>query len=295
MIVSGASTGELERFADICHEYELPYRLGELEENVTVARLAEEGSTEQHAGGNGVIVKAPLAEGVVFSRSAARDLRKGGLFETLPPRERQRARPKTASFFSDSRTCVRAITWSTWIMGSDNSKDCGRWWSKARPANSCCCIMRGTRSCTCRSRASTWCRNISRWAAGATLDRLGTTVWEARKSRVRKSVDDMADQLLALYAERKTATGHAFPADSNWQREFEDAFEFEETADQQRAIEDVKHDMESTIPMDRLLCGDVGYGKTEVAMRAAFKSVDNGTKTSRGACAHDRACFSAPS
>ena len=105
------------------------------------------------------------------------------------------------------------------------------------------------------------------------LDRLGTTVWEARKTRVQKSVSDMAEQLLALYAERKTAPGHAFPPDSNWQREFEDAFEFEETPDQQRAIADVKRDMESTLPMDRLLCGDVGYGKTEVAMRAAFKAV----------------------
>src|SRR6202035_4604876 len=106
-----------------------------------------------------------------------------------------------------------------------------------------------------------------------TLDRLGTTHWESRKTRVRKSVDDMAEQLLALYAERKTASGHAFSADSNWQREFEDAFEFEETPDQQRAIDDVKRDMESSLPMDRLLCGDVGYGKTEVAMRAAFKAL----------------------
>ena len=83
----------------------------------------------------------------------------------------------------------------------------------------------------------------------------------------------MAEKLLELYAERKMAAGHAFPPDSNWQREFEDAFEFEETTDQQQAIDDVKRDMESTLPMDRLLCGDVGYGKTEVAMRAAFKAI----------------------
>src|SRR6202161_405233 len=105
------------------------------------------------------------------------------------------------------------------------------------------------------------------------LDRLGTTVWEARKSRVKKSVSDMADQLLELYAERKLAVGHTFAPDTNFTREFDDAFEFEETADQQRAIEDVKRDMESNLPMDRLLCGDVGYGKTEVAMRAAFKAI----------------------
>jgi transcription-repair coupling factor (superfamily II helicase) len=83
----------------------------------------------------------------------------------------------------------------------------------------------------------------------------------------------MADQLLALYAERKTAPGFAFSPDGNFQREFEDAFEFEETPDQNAAIADIKRDMQGTTPMDRLLCGDVGYGKTEVAMRAAFKAV----------------------
>ncbi|MGB0035358.1 MAG: transcription-repair coupling factor, partial [Candidatus Acidiferrales bacterium] len=111
--------------------------------------------------------------------------------------------------------------------------------------------------------------------AAPALDRLGTTIWESRKSRVRKSVSDMAEKLLALYAERKTSPGHAFPKDTNWQREFEDAFEYEETPDQARAIEDVKRDMESPLPMDRLLCGDVGYGKTEVGMRATFKALED--------------------
>jgi transcription-repair coupling factor (superfamily II helicase) len=105
------------------------------------------------------------------------------------------------------------------------------------------------------------------------LDRLGAQAWEARKSRVRKSVNDMAQQLLKLYAERKSVEGHSFPADTPWQKEFEDAFEFQETTDQDRAIIDVKRDLERAQPMDRLLCGDVGYGKTEVAMRAAFKVV----------------------
>jgi len=105
------------------------------------------------------------------------------------------------------------------------------------------------------------------------LDKLGGTAWNTRKTRARKSVEDMADQLLALYAQRKTAPGFAFSADGNFQREFEDAFEFEETADQNTALTDIKRDMERAAPMDRLLCGDVGYGKTEVAMRAAFKAV----------------------
>ncbi len=87
---------------------------------------------------------------------------------------------------------------------------------------------------------------------------------------------DMADELLKLYAQRKAAEGHAFPADNEFQREFEDAFDFTETDDQISAIADIKRDMESTLPMDRLLVGDVGYGKTEVAMRAAFKAVQDG-------------------
>jgi transcription-repair coupling factor (superfamily II helicase) len=108
------------------------------------------------------------------------------------------------------------------------------------------------------------------------LDRLGGTSWTSRKTRVRKSVEEMADKLLALYAERKTSPGFAFSPDGNFQREFEDTFEFEETPDQVTAIADIKRDMERSTPTDRLLCGDVGYGKTEVAMRAAFKAVADG-------------------
>ena len=112
--------------------------------------------------------------------------------------------------------------------------------------------------------------------ARPTLDRLGGTSWERTKTRIRKSMRDMAGELLKLYAERQLAPGYSFATDSNWQREFEDSFEFELTRDQSDAVEAVKSDMESTRPMDRLLCGDVGYGKTEVAMRAAFKAVMEG-------------------
>jgi transcription-repair coupling factor (superfamily II helicase) len=107
------------------------------------------------------------------------------------------------------------------------------------------------------------------------LSHLGTQAWSKTKSRVKKAMKDMADELLKLYAERKTAVGHAFPPANEWFREFEDAFEFNETEDQATAIKDVIRDMESTQPMDRLLCGDVGYGKTEVAMRAAFKAISD--------------------
>src|SRR6202050_736446 len=107
------------------------------------------------------------------------------------------------------------------------------------------------------------------------LSHLGTQSWSKTKARVRKAMKDMADELLKLYAERKTAVGHAFPPGTEWFREFEDAFEFSETEDQAQAIKDVIRDMESSQPMDRLLCGDVGYGKTEVAMRAAFKAIND--------------------
>lgn len=108
------------------------------------------------------------------------------------------------------------------------------------------------------------------------LNRLGGNQWEKTKAKVKASVQDMADVLLRLYAAREQATGFAFSPDTNWQREFEDAFEYEETPGQLSALEDIKRDMQSPKPMDRLLCGDVGYGKTELAMRAAFKAVQDG-------------------
>jgi transcription-repair coupling factor (superfamily II helicase) len=108
------------------------------------------------------------------------------------------------------------------------------------------------------------------------LDRLGGTSWEKTKTRVKKAMRDMADELLKLYAARKAVKGHAFSPDTHWQEEFEGAFEYDLTPDQHSAITDIKKDMESVEPMDRLLCGDVGYGKTEVAMRAAFKVVMDG-------------------
>lgn len=119
---------------------------------------------------------------------------------------------------------------------------------------------------------------IQKYTGGSrpSLDRLGGTTWERAKTRVKKAMRDMAEELLKLYAARKTIPGHAFGEDSHWQREFEDAFRYELTADQDAAVADIKHDMEASTPMDRLLCGDVGYGKTEVAVRAAFKAVMEG-------------------
>jgi transcription-repair coupling factor (superfamily II helicase) len=108
------------------------------------------------------------------------------------------------------------------------------------------------------------------------LDTLGSKSWENRKGRVKKSVEDIAEKLLALYSKRRQSQGFAFPKDTEWQTMFEAAFPFEETEDQLRCVEEIKADMESPHPMDRLICGDVGYGKTEVAVRACFKAIMGG-------------------
>lgn len=105
------------------------------------------------------------------------------------------------------------------------------------------------------------------------LSRLGSQDWQKAKARVKTSVKDIAKELIALYSARMKAKGYAFSGDNEWQRDFEASFEYEETPDQLRCCEEIKHDMERTAPMDRLLCGDVGFGKTEVALRAAFKCV----------------------
>ncbi len=107
------------------------------------------------------------------------------------------------------------------------------------------------------------------------LSKLGGQDWQKTKARVRAAVKDMAKELIRLYAQRMQAKGHAFSPDTEWQRDFEAHFEFEETEDQLRCIKEIKHDMELSSPMDRLLCGDVGFGKTEVALRAAFKCVSD--------------------
>jgi transcription-repair coupling factor (superfamily II helicase) len=119
-------------------------------------------------------------------------------------------------------------------------------------------------------------RYVGAGGAHPPLSKLGGTRWDTIKARARRAAQELAGELLNLYAERKRREGHAFPIDTDWQREFEDDFPFTETPDQRDAIEFVKADMEAPRPMDRLICGDVGYGKTEVALRAAFKAVQDG-------------------
>jgi transcription-repair coupling factor (superfamily II helicase) len=121
---------------------------------------------------------------------------------------------------------------------------------------------------------------VSRYAAGEgakpALHRLGSPAWQKTRARAKRAIQDMAESLIRSYAARRALEGHAYKPDSVWQREMEASFPYEETVDQLKAIEEVKADMESPRPMDRLICGDVGYGKTEVAIRAAFKAVQDG-------------------
>lgn len=119
---------------------------------------------------------------------------------------------------------------------------------------------------------------VTRYVGGEqpSLDRLGGGDWTKRKNKARKAVREIAAELIKLYAARQATRGHAFGPDTPWQRELEDAFPFHETPDQLTTVDEVKADMERTVPMDRLICGDVGYGKTEIAVRAAFKAVQDG-------------------
>jgi transcription-repair coupling factor (superfamily II helicase) len=269
VFLTAASTGEIERFADICREYEVPYVLGESEE--AAAGFTAEGAHESAAM---VLVRAPFAEGVAFPDAKVTLFGNSDLFDVTPVVERPSRKIRTSGFFSDFADLkpgdfvVHVDHGIGQFEGLRQIESDGRRgeFMLLKYADDARLYVPLERMDLVQS---------YRVLEGAhpPLDKLGGTGWNARKTRARKSVEDMADQLLALYAQRKTAPGLAFSPDGNFQREFEDAFEFEETTDQNSAIADIKKDMESSTPMDRLLCGDVGYGKTEVAMRAAFKAV----------------------
>jgi len=272
VLLAAGNLGELERYVDLCHEYEVPYRLGEIEVSPTSSRLAEDST----AGSVPAIVlcRAPFTDGVVFLDARVTIYGTGDLFETMPAGAASRRRPKTASFFSD----FSELKPGDYVVHVDHG--IGQFEGLHQIENG------GARGEFMRLRYADDARlyvplerldlvQSYRAVEGAkpVLDKLGGNTWTARKARVRKSVEDMADKLLKIYSERKAGEGFAFSPDGEFQREFEDTFEFEETPDQAVAIADVKRDMERPQPMDRLLCGDVGYGKTEVAMRAAFKAV----------------------
>src|SRR5712672_1588836 len=271
IFLTAASTGELERYADICREYEVPYVLGESEN--AASGFTAEGALES---AGLVLLRAPFGEGTTFPDARLTVFGNADLFDVAPSVERPTRKIRTSGFFSD----FAELKPGDFVVHVDHG--IGQ--------------FEGLRQIETDGRRGEFM--LLRYAEEARLyvplermdlvqnyrvvegappplDKLGGTGWTTRKAKVRKSLEDMAEKLLELYAARKTATGFAFSADGNWQREFEDAFEFEETQDQNLAIADIKRDMEKAVPMDRLLCGDVGYGKTEVAMRAAFKVISD--------------------
>jgi len=275
VVVSAASSGEVERIADLCREYEVPYQLGETS---AVSSFIAEGSggDAAAAGATLLLLKAPLVEGVVFPGLRLVLHGNADLFDTLPAPERPRRRPRTATFFSD----FSDLRPGNFVVHVDHGigQFEGLRQIEAAGATGEFMLLRyadDARLYLPLARLDLVQKYRTLGDAHPPLDKLGGVSWTARKTRVRKALADMADKLIRLYAERKTVSGHSFPPDSAWQKEFEDTFEFEETLDQARAIEEVKRDMERALPMDRLLCGDVGYGKTEVAMRAAFKSISD--------------------
>jgi transcription-repair coupling factor (superfamily II helicase) len=270
--LSAASTGELERLADISREYEVPYVLGESED--AAAGFTAESAQESAAL---VLVRAPFAAGIAFPDASLTLYGNSDLFDVTPSVERPSKKIRTSGFFSD----FADLKPGDFVVHVDHG--IGRFEGLRQIESD------GRRGEFMLLRYAEEARlyvplermdlvQSYRVVEGAEppLDKLGGTGWTTRKAKVRKSLEDMADQLLALYASRKAAKGFTFSPDGHWQREFEDAFEFEETNDQNLAIADIKRDMERETPMDRLLCGDVGYGKTEVAMRAAFKAVNDG-------------------
>lgn len=275
VMVAAASTGELERLADLCREYEVSYRLGEPEEGGKSSVLAQ-GSAVSAAAAV-VLFRGPISQGVSFPEAGLTIYGHADLFDVQPQAERARRRPKTASFFGD----FSELKPGDFVVHVDHGigQFDGLRQLEADGHRGEFMLLRyadDARLYVPLERLDLVQSFRAVEGAKPALDRLGGSAWVARKARVRKSLEDMADQLLKLYAQRKTAAGFAFSPDTTWQREFEDTFEFQETPDQETAITDIKKDMERAAPMDRLVCGDVGYGKTEVAMRAAFKAVADG-------------------
>ena len=269
VFLTAASTGEIERFGDICREYEVPYVLGESED--AAAGFTAERAQESAAL---LLIRAPFAEGVAFPDAQLTLFGHSDLFDVTPTVDRPSRKIRTSGFFSD----FAELKPGDYVVHVDHG--IGQFEglrlieSEGHRGEFMLLHYAEDARLYVPLERMDLVQNY-RVLEGETppLDRLGGTAWHSRKARARKSIEDMADQLLALYAERKTAPGFSFSPDGNFQREFEDAFEFEETIDQITAIADIKRDMERAEPMDRLLCGDVGYGKTEVAMRASFKVV----------------------
>jgi transcription-repair coupling factor (superfamily II helicase) len=274
VLLAVPNNGEVERLADIFTEYNVSFRLG------TRTRGGESYADETSYFAGDVLTttlaKAYIPDGVVLPEAnlaifGARDLFDESDAVASRP---QRQKSKVSAFLSD----FRDLQVGDYVVHVEHGIGQYQGLKEINQGDGNAEFMLLEYADAARlyvplTRLDLIQKYRSSEGAKPALSSLGTAAWSKTKARVRKAMKDMADELLKLYAERKTAVGHAFPPGNEWVREFEDAFEFNETEDQAQAIADVTRDMESTQPMDRLLCGDVGYGKTEVAMRAAFKAV----------------------
>jgi len=276
VLVAAPNTGEVERLADFFTEYGVSFRLG----SRTRGGESYADETAYFAGEvlTTTLVKAYIPDGMILPDAGLTVFGTRDLFdesESVVSRP-QRQKSKTSAFLSDFRDLqvgdyvvhVEHGIGQYQGLKEINQGDGNTEFMVLEYADAAKLYVPLTRLDLVQ-------KYRSQEGAKPVLNHLGTAAWAKTKARVRKAMKDMTEELLKLYAQRKTAQGHSFQPDNEWMREFEDAFEYRETEDQDLAIHDVKHDMESQQPMDRLLCGDVGYGKTEIAMRAAFKAISD--------------------
>ena len=276
VVFAAPNTGEVERLADIFSEYNVSFRLGS-------RTRGGESYADQTAYFTGdvlstTLVKAYVPDGVIFPDAKLAIFGARDLFDEseLVASRPQRHKSKVSAFLSD----FRDLQVGDYVVHVEHGIAQYQGLKEINQGDGPAEFMllefaEAARLYVPLTRLDLIQKYRSSEGAKPALSHLGTATWAKTKARVRKAMKDMADELLKLYAQRQMAQGHAFPTDTEWMKEFEDAFEFTETEDQEQAIADVKADMESGRPMDRLLCGDVGYGKTEVAMRAAFKAISD--------------------
>jgi transcription-repair coupling factor (superfamily II helicase) len=276
VILAAPNTGEVERLADIFTEYNASFRLG----SRTRGGESYADETAYFAGEifTTTLLKAYVPDGFILPEAhvavfGARDLfDESDLVASRPGRQKS----KVSAFLSD----FRDLQVGDYVVHVEHGIGQYQGLKEINQGDGTAEFMLLEYADAAKlyvplTRLDLVQKYRSQEGIKPTLNRLGTGQWEKTKARVRKAMKDMTDELLKLYAERQSAQGHSFPTDTEWMKEFEDAFEYSETEDQAQAIADVKRDMESSLPMDRLLCGDVGYGKTEVAMRAAFKALSD--------------------
>jgi transcription-repair coupling factor (superfamily II helicase) len=279
MLIAAPNQGEVERLASLLREYEVPYRLGSRIQHAGSETIYDESSYLAGDLRTPILVRSQLANGVSLPEAnlvvfGANDFSDEADVTARPAPKKS----KTAAFVSD----FRDLAVGDYVVHVEHG--IARYMGLREIAQDGVNIefmilefAEQARLYVPLTRLDLIQKYRSSEAGTApVLNRLGSQQWAKTKARVKKAMQDMADELLKLYAQRKAAEGHAFTADNEFQHEFEDAFDYNETDDQLSAINDIKRDMESHMPMDRLLCGDVGYGKTEVAMRAAFKAVQDG-------------------